>query len=76
MGEVVNRFELTQSAISRHLDVLERAHLIVRRRDGQRRICSLNTLPLQELDSWLDGYRRFWSVSLSRMDDLVARSKS
>ena len=60
VGEVVEKFDLTQSAISRHLDVLEHANLVERRRVGQRRVCSLTAEPLRELSDWLDGYRKFW----------------
>ncbi len=73
VGEVVDNFELTQSAISRHLDVLEHARLIERRREGQRRICSLSAEPLEELSDWLQGYKRFWKGSLKRLDKNLSR---
>ena len=73
VGEVVDRFELTQSAISRHLDVLENAQLIKRRRVGQRRVCSLSALPFYELSEWLEGYREFWKGSFERLDQTVAK---
>lgn len=76
VGQVVEKFELTQSAISRHLDVLERARLIKRRRVGQRRMCSMTAAPLQELSDWLDAYRSFWCESLERLDDVIAESKA
>ena len=75
VGQVVEKFELTQSAISRHLDVLENAHLIERRRVGQRRVCSLSAAPLRELSDWLESYREFWRGSLERLDRAVARKK-
>ncbi len=75
VGKVVENFDLTQSAISRHLDVLERARLIERRRVGQHRMCSLSAEPLQELSEWLQGYRRFWEGSLKRLDKTIARKK-
>ncbi|MEM9523710.1 MAG: metalloregulator ArsR/SmtB family transcription factor [Pseudomonadota bacterium] len=76
VGEVVEKFDLTQSAISRHLDVLENARLITRRRVGQRRICALSAAPLRELSEWLDAYRDFWLDSFERMDQRIARRKS
>lgn len=75
VGEVVENFGLTQSAISRHLDVLENAQLIERRRVGQRRLCTLSAEPLQELSEWLEGYRRFWTGSLQRLDKTLARKR-
>ena len=75
VGNVVEHFDLTQSAISRHLDVLENARLIERRRVGQRRVCSLSAAPLQELSEWLEAYRRFWKGSLKRLDNTMAQKK-
>lgn len=68
VGEIVDRFSVTQSAISRHLQVLEHANLVTRRRDGQRRMCALKTDPLAEIDAWMAFYRRFWSDRLDRLE--------
>lgn len=57
MGEIVGQFSIAQSAISRHLKVLENAKLIKRRRDGQKRICHLSAEPLAEIDSWMELYK-------------------
>lgn len=73
VGEVVDEFELTQSAISRHLDVLENAGLVARRREGQRRVCALSVHPLEELSDWLERYRHFWTGSLKRLNKNVKR---
>lgn len=75
VGEVVDKFELTQSAISRHLDVLENAHIIDRRRVGQRRICSLSPDPFYELRDWLEVYREFWTGSFERLDQSIKKKK-
>ena len=75
VGEVVDNFDLTQSAISRHLDVLEKAELIERRRDGQRRMCSLSAGPLEELSDWLEAYRQFWNGSFRRLEKTLERKK-
>ncbi len=77
VGEVVDQFSLAQSAISRHLNVLENAQLIERRREGQRRICVLRVEALAEVDNWMEHYRSQWQQALSRLDRTVARkSKS
>ena len=52
---------MTQPAMSKHLKVLERAGLVSRRRDAQRRPCRLEARALREATEWLDGYRRFWA---------------
>lgn len=75
VGEVVSQFSITQSAISRHLNVLEQAHLIERRRDGQRRICSLSPDPLSEVDDWVDRYRVHWQGALKRLDRAVTKAR-
>ena len=65
-------FAMTQPAISKHLKVLERAGLISRSRDAQRRPCRLQATPLAEATEWLAEYRRFWKGSFERLDDLLA----
>src|SRR6266581_4245040 len=67
--ELAEPFAMTQPAISKHLKVLERAGLISRDRDAQRRPSRLRALPLGEANQWLEGYRRFWEASFERLDD-------
>jgi DNA-binding transcriptional ArsR family regulator len=67
VNELAEPFDISLPAVSRHLKVLEHADLIVRRRDGQHRLCSLNGAPLSKAAEWLDFYRRFWSESLDRL---------
>jgi DNA-binding transcriptional ArsR family regulator len=69
--ELVRPFELSQPTISRHLDVLERAGLVERRRDAQFRRCRLNAARLQEAWHWIGGYHRFWEESFDRLDVLA-----
>ncbi|MET0323653.1 MAG: metalloregulator ArsR/SmtB family transcription factor [Ilumatobacteraceae bacterium] len=69
--ELAEPFAMTQPAVSKHLKVLERAGLISRHRDAQRRPCRLEARALREATEWLDGYRRFWSESFGRLDDLL-----
>ncbi len=69
--ELMQPFALSQPAISKHLQVLERAGLISRSRDAQRRPCRLEAAPLQEAADWIEYYRRFWTESLDRLDDYL-----
>jgi len=71
VAELAEPFAMTQPAIIKHLNVLERAGLLSRRRDAQRRPCRLVARPLEEATGWLDGYRQFWSESYERLDDLL-----
>src|SRR5215468_3051090 len=61
--ELAEPFAMTQPAISKHLKVLERAGLISRGRDAQRRPCRLEGLPLRDASAWLERYREFWDDS-------------
>ena len=69
--ELAEPFALSQPAISKHLKVLERAGLISRGRDGQRRPCRLDAAPLHAATDWLERYRRFWDESFERLDDVL-----
>lgn len=64
-------FEMSLPAVSRHLAVLERAGLVTRRREAQRRPCRLAAAPLKDAAAWVDGYRRFWEQSFDRLDDYL-----
>src|ERR1043165_8912092 len=66
--ELAAPFAMSQPAISKHLKVLERAGLISRGRDAQRRPCRLEAQPLAEATAWLEGYRRFWEANFQRLD--------
>jgi DNA-binding transcriptional ArsR family regulator len=75
VGELAAPFAMTQPAISKHLKVLERAGLISRGRDAQRRPCRLEARPLAEASEWLETYRRFWTQSFARLDSLLDQMK-
>jgi DNA-binding transcriptional ArsR family regulator len=67
---------MSQPAISKHLKVLERAGLISRGRDRQRRPSRLEARPLAEANGWLEGYRQFWEGSYQRLDAVLDELKS
>ncbi|MFG1868217.1 ArsR/SmtB family transcription factor [Micromonospora arborensis] len=69
--ELAQPFEMSQPAISKHLKVLERAGLVSRGRDAQRRPCRLEARPLREATAWLAGYRDYWAESYQRLDALL-----
>jgi DNA-binding transcriptional ArsR family regulator len=74
--ELAEPFAMTQPAISKHLKVLERAGLVSRGRDAQRRPCRLEARPLRDATEWLEDYRRFWGESFERLDGLLDELKS
>src|ERR1044071_9219825 len=69
--ELAEPFAMTQPAISKHLKVLERAGLISRGRDAQRRPRRLQARPLADANQWLENYRQFWEGSFQRLDTLL-----
>ena len=68
-------FTMSGPAISKHLRVLERAGLITRGREAQRRPCRLETSPLREVTEWAEHFRRFWDASYARLDDYLDQMK-
>ena len=60
VSELAEPFAMSQPAISKHLKVLERAGLISRSRDAQRRPRKLEARPLAEATEWLERYREYW----------------
>ncbi len=73
--ELAEPFAMSQPAISKHLKVLERAGLISRGRDAQRRPCRIEAKPLAEANEWLENYRRFWEGNFERLDALLDEMK-
>lgn len=74
--ELAKPFAMSQPAISKHLRVLERAGLISRGRDAQRRPCRIEAKPLAEANGWLERYRQFWEASFQRLDVLLDELKA
>src|SRR5882672_20524 len=74
--ELAEPFEMSQPAISKHLKVLERAGLISRGRDAQRRPRQLEAKPLAEATEWLERYREFWEGNYQRLDALLEELKT
>jgi DNA-binding transcriptional ArsR family regulator len=73
--ELVEPFELTQPAISRHLRVLEGAGLILRRAEGTKRPCRLAPSAITEIDQWLAMLRRALAANYDRLDGVLAAMK-
>jgi DNA-binding transcriptional ArsR family regulator len=69
--DLAKPFAMSQPAISKHLKVLERAGLISRGQDAQRRPRRLEARPLREATQWLENYRRFWEAQFQRLDSLL-----
>jgi DNA-binding transcriptional ArsR family regulator len=73
--ELAQPFAMSQPAVSKHLKVLERAGLVSRGRDAQRRPRRLEPRPLAEANQWLERYRRAWEANFRRLDALLEEMK-
>jgi DNA-binding transcriptional ArsR family regulator len=71
--ELAEPFSLSAPSITKHLKVLERAGLIQRSREAQRRPCRLKAAPLKEVSEWVEQYRQFWTQSMSRLDKYLEK---
>ena len=74
--ELAEPFAISQPAISKHLKVLERAGLISRGREAQRRPRTLEPAPLAEATEWLERYRELWEGNFQRLDDVLDELKT
>jgi DNA-binding transcriptional ArsR family regulator len=72
VSELMKPFALSQPAISKHLQVLERAGLVARGRDAQRRPRTLVAVPLKKIADWVEAYRHFWEQKFTRLDRYLA----
>src|SRR3984893_10749853 len=70
-GRIAQAFPVSRPAISKHLRLLRRAHLVQERREGRRRLYQLNPEPLRAVDSWLQQYRVFWPANLTSLKAFV-----
>src|SRR6266436_2547328 len=74
--DLARPFAMSQPAISKHLKVLERAGLISRGRDAQRRPRRIEGKPLAEATHWLEDYRQLWEGNFQRLDSLLDELKA
>jgi DNA-binding transcriptional ArsR family regulator len=72
VNELTELFEISQPAISRHLKVLEKAGLIRRSRDAQRRPSRVETKPIVEAVRWIERYQELWERTYQQLDALLA----
>ena len=70
-GQIAGAFPVSRPAISKHLRLLRRAHLVREHREGRNRVYELNPEPLRAVDSWIEQYRVFWAHSLNKLKAFV-----
>jgi DNA-binding transcriptional ArsR family regulator len=71
VGELAAPFEMSMPAVSKHLRVLERAGLVVQRRQAQWRHCHIEAGPLKDVADWAEFYRHIWEGRLDRLDNYL-----
>ena|SRR5579863_4465234 len=70
-GQIASAFPVSRPAISKHLRLLRRTHLVREHREGRHRVYRLNPEPLRAVDSWIEQYRVFWAASLNNLKAFV-----
>src|ERR1700722_4895763 len=75
-GRIARAFPVSRPAISKHLRLLRRAHLVQERREGRHRYYQLNPAPLRTVDSWLSRSRAFWHANLTWLKAFVETAHS
>jgi len=76
VSELAAPFEMSMPAITKHLNVLERAGLISRRRDGRMKICTVNPDAAENAREWIEQQSKFWNGSLDRLEKLLAQEEA
>jgi DNA-binding transcriptional ArsR family regulator len=75
VGDLVDRLQVSQPTVSKHLRVLKDAGLVEARTDAQRRLYRICPEPLEVLDDWLEPYRRFWASHLDQLESHLDRRR-
>jgi DNA-binding transcriptional ArsR family regulator len=70
-GNIASAFPVSRPAISKHLKLLRRAHLVREHREGRHRVYQLNPEPLRAIDAWIEQYRNFWKMNLTSLKTFV-----
>ena len=73
VGELMQQLRLPQPSVSKHLKVLREGGFVESRVEAQRRVYRLNPRPLQEVDAWLEPFRRYWSRHVDALEQHLDR---
>ena len=75
VNDIVDRVDIHQSGVSRHLRILHEAGFVQVRPDGPKRLYSLRAEPFRELDAWITGYRNLWEQRLDRFAEALEKKQ-
>lgn len=73
--ELSKPFKMSMPAITKHIQILERAGLVIKSSEAQKKISKLETGPLKEVADWINEYRQFWNQSFDRLDGYIDQVK-
>src|SRR5262245_63572168 len=76
VGDIVERMDIHQSGVSRHLRILAEAGIVQMRPDGQKRLYSLRKEAFEQLEAWVAGYRRHWEERIDRFGAALERNRA
>lgn len=76
VGDIVERMDIHQSGVSRHLRILAEAGIVQMRPEGQRRLYSLRQEAFDQLEAWVASYRRHWEARLDRFGAALERGQA
>lgn len=76
VNDIVERMDIHQSGVSRHLRILAEAGIVQMRPDGQKRLYSLRKEAFDQLEAWVAGYHRHWEARLDRLGAALERNQS
>ncbi len=71
VGQLAAPLKMSLPAVSRHLKILERAGLLLRRREGRRHVMRIDAAPMVDAVAWIEHYRQFWEGSFDRLADYL-----
>ena len=75
VGEIARKYDISFAAISKHLNVLERAQLITKRREGKQQMVTLAPGALRNADEYLEQYRQMWEQRFSKLDEIIKEER-
>ena len=71
VGELVKHYDVSFAAISKHLKVLEKAKLVIKRKEGKKQMVAVSPAGLKEADEYLEQYRRMWQGRYDKLEALI-----
>lgn len=75
VGDIADKYDMSFAAISKHLHVMEKARLIIKRREGKKQMVTAAPDALQSADEYLEQYRQMWEQKFNKLDDLLREDK-